>query len=56
MNLTTPPRVQKLQAALHDKAKESPNFRFTPCTTRYTEKMFWLSPTPAAKPTAEQRE
>jgi len=28
MNLTTPPSVQKLQAALHDKAKESPNFRF----------------------------
>ena len=28
MNLTTPTRVQKLQTALHDKAKESPNFRF----------------------------
>src|SRR6516164_116502 len=28
MNLTTPPSVQKLQRALHDKAKESPNFRF----------------------------
>ena len=28
MNLTTPPSVQKLQAALHDKAKESPDFRF----------------------------
>jgi RNA-directed DNA polymerase len=28
MNLTTPLSVQKLQAALHDKAKESPNFRF----------------------------
>jgi len=28
MNLTTPSSVQKLQAALHDKAKESPNFRF----------------------------
>src|SRR5262249_61005596 len=25
---TTPARVQKLQTALHDKAKESPNFRF----------------------------
>ena len=28
MNLTTPSSVQKLQKALHDKAKESPNWRF----------------------------
>jgi len=28
MNLTTPSSVQKLQTALRDKAKESPNFRF----------------------------
>ena len=28
MNLTTPAIVQKLQTALHAKAKESPNFRF----------------------------
>jgi RNA-directed DNA polymerase len=28
MNLTTPSSVQKLQTALHDKAKEAPNFRF----------------------------
>src|SRR5262244_2032803 len=28
MSLTTPPSVRKLQTALHDKAKESPNFRF----------------------------
>src|SRR5262252_625922 len=28
MNLTTPESVQKLQTALHDKAKEAPNFRF----------------------------
>jgi RNA-directed DNA polymerase len=28
MSLTTPASVQKLQTALHDKAKESPNFRF----------------------------
>jgi RNA-directed DNA polymerase len=28
MSLTTPASVQKLQAALHDKAKESPSFRF----------------------------
>src|SRR5437763_15935180 len=28
MNLTTPASVQKLQTAMHAKAKESPNFRF----------------------------
>jgi RNA-directed DNA polymerase len=28
MSLTTPLSVQKLQTALHDKAKGSPNFRF----------------------------
>ena len=28
MNLATPESVQKLQTALHDKAKGSPNFRF----------------------------
>jgi RNA-directed DNA polymerase len=28
MSLTTPFRVQKLQTALHAKAKEAPNFRF----------------------------
>lgn len=28
MSLTTPPSVQKLQKALHDKAKGSPSFRF----------------------------
>ncbi len=27
-NLTTPASVQKLQTALHDKAKGSPDFRF----------------------------
>jgi RNA-directed DNA polymerase len=28
MNLVSPSSVQKLQTALHDKAKESPNRRF----------------------------
>src|SRR5215831_2669633 len=28
LSLSTPERVQKLQTALHDKAKEAPNFRF----------------------------
>ena len=27
-NLTTPPSVQKLQSALHAKAKEEPGYRF----------------------------
>jgi hypothetical protein len=28
MSLATPEIIQKLQAALHDKAKKSPDFRF----------------------------
>src|ERR1700758_3947301 len=28
MSLATPESIQKLQAAVHDKAKKSPNFRF----------------------------
>jgi hypothetical protein len=28
MSLSTPESVQKLQTALHDKAKEAPNIRF----------------------------
>ena len=28
MSLATPPRVQKLQKALHDKAKTAPGYRF----------------------------
>jgi hypothetical protein len=28
VSLSTPESVQKLQTALHDKAKESPSFRF----------------------------
>jgi hypothetical protein len=28
MSLTTPSSIQKLQTALHAKAKESPDFRF----------------------------
>ena len=56
MSLTTPASVQKLQTALHDKAKESPDFRFYALTTRCTGKMFWPSPMNAAKPIAEQQE
>ena len=51
MSLTTPPSVQKLQTALHDKAKEIARaFASMRCTTRCTEKTFWHSPTNAAKP------
>ena len=28
MGLTPPPKVEKLQAALHTKAKEAPSYRF----------------------------
>ena len=56
MSLATPASVQKLQKALHEKAKESPSYRFYACTTRCTGRTFWLTPTNAAKPTAEQRE
>jgi RNA-directed DNA polymerase len=41
MSLTTPPTVQKLQTALHNKAKGSPNFRLYALydsTTRCIEK------------------
>jgi len=39
MSLTTPESVQKLQAALHDKAKKSPDCHaFMRCTTRCTER------------------
>ena len=56
MNLTTPLSVQKLQKALHDKAKGSPNLRFYALTTRFTEKMFWHLPTNVARPMVEQQE
>ena len=36
MNLTTPESVQKLQRALHGKAKESSDFRFYALYDRYT--------------------
>jgi hypothetical protein len=56
MNLATPLSVQKLQKALHDKAKGSPSFRFYGCTTRCAEETFWRMPANAAEPTVEQLE
>ena len=56
MNLTTPLSVQKLQKALHDKAKGSPSLRFYALYDKVYRKMFWRSPMNAAKPIREQPE
>jgi hypothetical protein len=47
MSLATPASVQKLQTALHAKAKESPTFVSMRCTTRCIGRMFWYMPTNA---------
>jgi RNA-directed DNA polymerase len=54
MSLTTPPSVQKLQTALHDKAKGSPNFRFYAVYDKvYREDV--MASTPAYTPLATRR-
>ena len=56
-NLTTPASVQKLQTALHDKAKESPNFRFYALYDKvYRKDVLAYRLRTAAKPTAERQE
>jgi hypothetical protein len=52
MTLATPSSIQKLQTALHAKAKEEPEYRFY---LRYTAETFCNMPTPAAKPTRGRR-
>src|SRR5579864_3331221 len=51
-NLTTPASVQKLQTALHDKAKESPSFRFYALYDKVYRKdvLAFASPMNEAKP------
>ena len=46
MSLPPPPTVDKLQTALHTKAKGSPDYRFYSCTTRCTERdaLGWAYP------------
>ena len=41
MSLSTRPSVQKLQTALHDKAKGSPNFRFMLCNRQGEVRLWW---------------
>ena len=49
MSLTTLINVQKLQMALHAKAKESPDFRFYAVYDKVYARMFWCMPTNVAK-------
>ena len=56
MSLTTPFSVQKLQTALHAKAKESPNFRFHALYDKVYRKDVLAYAFNAAKPTAGRRE
>ena len=41
MKLLPPPTVERLQTALHTKAKEWPDYRFYALCTRCTAAMFW---------------
>ena len=54
-NLATPSNLQKLQTALHAKAKAEPEFRFYALYDRFTARIFWRMPTLAAVPTRGQQ-
>ena len=54
-NLSTPTSVQKLQMALHAKAKAEPAIASTPCTTRSAATIFWRMPTLSAARTRARR-
>jgi hypothetical protein len=56
MSLITPFSVQKLQTALHAKAKESPDFRFHALYDKVYRKDVLVYAYNAAKPTAALRE
>ena len=44
MSLTPPPKVQKLQAALHAKAKSSPGYRFYALYDKvYRKDVLWVA-------------
>jgi hypothetical protein len=56
MSLTTPESIQKLQTALHAKAKESSDYRFYSLYDKGIGRTFWRSPSTAAKPMTAQPE
>ena len=56
MSPVTPASVQKLQTALHAKAKEAPSFRFYALYDKVYRKDLLAFAYDAAKPTVEQPE
>jgi RNA-directed DNA polymerase len=55
-NLATPISVQRLQTALHAKAKEEPEFRFHALYDKITGWTYLSMPMPVAAPTRAHRE
>ena len=54
-NLTTPKSVQKLQMALHAKAKAEAGYRFYALYDKSAARTFWRMPMPSAAPTGAHR-